>query len=445
MNLSDRLTVAVTKLLYTLHWCLLDAPAKCGIKPAMGVFPLRTIELFVQLLAPYARCVREVDLTFSLESGIAIWQPLWNHYPPSVQSLTRKVFHKFDRNEADATAKSSYSLVRLSDIDKDKVASYFDIAVLKCLSRCQLTEDGLLWSLMYVSRILQSEIMSRSDLCESWPSLNFGRFGSKRAATAQQSVPGILSQLTGRSGHLTPGSPKPGSGSASPVLCNYGLADEDEDPLGLYYIPKKLEEWVNEKGQLRLLSILKVIQYVIPSATVKVYDTLMYNLHMLIELGVANQSSGADQPSKEFNIAMSCLLNLIQVTGCDTDQCLCGVKGYKGDYMRQIAHESFSKLTVQSSKSTLKVLEEYIQGKDAEGVLDFLHAFTGFCFHRDPASPSSSELDRGVVSPMHASLHSSTSTGVAEMKLKNEKNLFSWISDSILKKFKSEEEYCNQV
>ncbi|XP_066269985.1 protein unc-80 homolog isoform X2 [Branchiostoma lanceolatum] len=100
---SDRLRVAETKLLYTLHWILLDAPHEWYSHQddedcenlETKLFPLETIRNFVHLFAPLVNCIRENDLTFRLSKGIRIWKPMWEHRQPEVSCFCVLIKPKF--------------------------------------------------------------------------------------------------------------------------------------------------------------------------------------------------------------------------------------------------------------------------------------------------------------------------------------------------------------
>ncbi|XP_041120448.1 protein unc-80 homolog isoform X3 [Polyodon spathula] len=129
---QDKLGVAETKLLHTLHWMLLDAAQECnheaGVRggrgsswsgsssafihqmenqgspgqPPHGSTPeddehskqklfhksMATVELFVFLFAPLIHRIKESDLTFRLSSGLVIWQPMWEQKQPDVPAFT---------------------------------------------------------------------------------------------------------------------------------------------------------------------------------------------------------------------------------------------------------------------------------------------------------------------------------------------------------------------
>lgn len=98
---ADKLGVGETKLLYTLHWILLDAPDECAQATAAAEenqcdakndvaleHPLTTLQLFVYLFAPLVYSIKESDLTFRLETGLKLWRALWDHKQPDIQSMS---------------------------------------------------------------------------------------------------------------------------------------------------------------------------------------------------------------------------------------------------------------------------------------------------------------------------------------------------------------------
>ncbi|KAH1025785.1 hypothetical protein HUJ05_010443 [Dendroctonus ponderosae] len=82
-----------TKLLYTLHWILLDAAEECAdtdyekdlyhYSHFHYLFSIPTITLFVYLFAPLCNNLKESDFqNFRLENGLKIWQPMWEFRHP---------------------------------------------------------------------------------------------------------------------------------------------------------------------------------------------------------------------------------------------------------------------------------------------------------------------------------------------------------------------------
>lgn len=131
-NNLQNVGTAASKLLYTLHWTLLDAAEECadadreaGIAPREPfpyIFPLTCIQVcfpsiflgktndvpqfcslqssvyplvfqeFVYLFAPLRHLLKEADLqNFRLENGLKIWPALWDYRHPNAQCFTAPV------------------------------------------------------------------------------------------------------------------------------------------------------------------------------------------------------------------------------------------------------------------------------------------------------------------------------------------------------------------
>lgn len=91
-----------TKLLYTLHWIILDAASECDdnttisdtkntVAPVL-LHPLKTIQLFVYLFAPLVNTLEDSDFqSLKLENGLRLWQPLWDYQQPDVPCFSTPV------------------------------------------------------------------------------------------------------------------------------------------------------------------------------------------------------------------------------------------------------------------------------------------------------------------------------------------------------------------
>ena len=94
----DKLGAAETKLLYTLHWIILDAAEECadaefeqGIHRPFDFYLLNitTIEVFIYLFAPLLTYLRASDFLncFRLENGYKIWTPIMKNRHPEIPSF----------------------------------------------------------------------------------------------------------------------------------------------------------------------------------------------------------------------------------------------------------------------------------------------------------------------------------------------------------------------
>ena len=163
---SERLGNAEKDLLYTLHWILAEAPSVCCVIDKESLlFPLTTIEQFVHLLAPHVHTVREDDLTFRLVNGTSLWRALWNHFAPPFTPFTTPVIHSDDEDDdtnespswQNVAQNSRNSVMETSASTDFSAASFFDVAVLKCLFSHGWSEEGIVWGLCYLADYLKRE------------------------------------------------------------------------------------------------------------------------------------------------------------------------------------------------------------------------------------------------------------------------------------------------
>ncbi|XP_023210931.1 protein unc-80 homolog [Centruroides sculpturatus] len=219
----DKLGAAETKLLYTLHWILLDAADECADSEANGysslqtyLFPISVIQVFIYLFAPLTEFMKysEFMTSFRLENGLKIWQPLWEFQHPNVPCFTSLVCPKrhFFKPAEDHFIPTSFGNVFLGagDIDLNKsngfpapktatstpsqeddikcnktskstesfrpekknksfissdvcMATYLDVAVLRCLFISQWLEEGVHWALQYLYNRFQSIAEKRAE------------------------------------------------------------------------------------------------------------------------------------------------------------------------------------------------------------------------------------------------------------------------------------------
>ncbi|KAK3733911.1 hypothetical protein QZH41_000981 [Actinostola sp. cb2023] len=167
----DRLTNPERDLIYTLHWILFEASGICGIEETENLLhPISTVELFVHLLIPHVFKIKEKDLINKLEGGLALWNPLQNHQTPLLPAFCHPVSYK-DPNAEDFVSQSldtdnSARNSRSSDVGSKKSvpaesvfssATFFDVAVLRCLLSSGWYEEGVYWSLIYIGDYLRRE------------------------------------------------------------------------------------------------------------------------------------------------------------------------------------------------------------------------------------------------------------------------------------------------
>jgi hypothetical protein len=100
-----KFTTNEVKLLYALHWIVLDSASECedadneaGLRTSANtssrsyLLSLDDVHLFIFLLAPLVDTVAESDFqTLKLENGLRLWEPLWNYSQPDVPCFTTPV------------------------------------------------------------------------------------------------------------------------------------------------------------------------------------------------------------------------------------------------------------------------------------------------------------------------------------------------------------------
>ena len=108
-----KFTTTEVKLLYALHWVILDAAAECedaenearqhrsssaqqtSSSSMSYLLSLDDIQLFVFLLAPLIDTVEASDFqTLKLENGLRLWEPLWAFSQPDVMCFTIPAKHR---------------------------------------------------------------------------------------------------------------------------------------------------------------------------------------------------------------------------------------------------------------------------------------------------------------------------------------------------------------
>uniref|UniRef100_A0A671LGV2 Protein unc-80 homolog n=1 Tax=Sinocyclocheilus anshuiensis TaxID=1608454 RepID=A0A671LGV2_9TELE len=264
---QDKLGVAETKLLHTLHWMLLEAAQECHQEPGLGhgwsggssgsssayLQPIgnqgltdhngstteeneyaraklyhknmATVELFVFLFAPLINRIKESDLTFRLAGGLVIWQPMWEHRQPDVPAFSAlvkpmrnivtgqisciniivqlgscdflfylgfQVVCESDQPDSSSPSVTGQSCRRGNSVEKGgfsqqafekgfsqpknfsvpggisvsqqaRYATYFDVAVLRCLMQPHWTEEGVHWALIYYLQRLRQILQEKPE------------------------------------------------------------------------------------------------------------------------------------------------------------------------------------------------------------------------------------------------------------------------------------------
>ncbi|KAK7491630.1 hypothetical protein BaRGS_00017083 [Batillaria attramentaria] len=102
---SEKFGICETKLLYTLHWIILDAASECAdadaerlsspnqrLPSSHYMHSLSAVQLFVYLFAPIVHLLKESDFeSLKLENGLRLWQPLWDYQQPDIPCFAAPV------------------------------------------------------------------------------------------------------------------------------------------------------------------------------------------------------------------------------------------------------------------------------------------------------------------------------------------------------------------
>uniref|UniRef100_A0A0N4ZFZ3 UNC80 domain-containing protein n=1 Tax=Parastrongyloides trichosuri TaxID=131310 RepID=A0A0N4ZFZ3_PARTI len=108
---SGNLSSSLVKLLYILHWLLMDSSNECNEDTEISenkdgeeciefknyVFSISNVQHFVYMIVPMLQQIKENELAshFRLESGIKIWKALWSHQIPDVLCFYAPVKQKY--------------------------------------------------------------------------------------------------------------------------------------------------------------------------------------------------------------------------------------------------------------------------------------------------------------------------------------------------------------
>ncbi|CAD6199379.1 unnamed protein product [Caenorhabditis auriculariae] len=97
---------SLQKILYILHWMLIDSASECtdsistkdDSQRATGLFTISAVQLFVYLIAPLAEVITEEEVAqnIRLESGLKIWQAFWQFRQPDVWCFSAPVKQRRD-------------------------------------------------------------------------------------------------------------------------------------------------------------------------------------------------------------------------------------------------------------------------------------------------------------------------------------------------------------
>ncbi|CAR64667.2 Protein unc-80 [Caenorhabditis elegans] len=107
---EKKLPTSLQKILYILHWMLIDSSSECIENAStkddrsvcqsrtQGLFNISSIQLFIYLIAPLADVISEEEVVdnIRLESGLKVWQAIWQFRQPDVWCFSAPVKQRRD-------------------------------------------------------------------------------------------------------------------------------------------------------------------------------------------------------------------------------------------------------------------------------------------------------------------------------------------------------------
>ena len=473
-NTEERLTTAETKLLYTLHWILLNAPNE--VENYSGkLYPLHIVELFIQSIVPYVNCIHPQDLTIRLKEGYEIWKALWEFRSPPLRSFTASVV--LERAESSQAKKSII----------DFQTSFFDLAVLKCLMLPDWHDEGRVWGLQYVLNYLENEekyfveMSNRNSSCSTTDAESEAFVNEKtlKPAHAQPAIGNVnkLKRFYGLSGPLDvekafgqrKGNSKDGhkeirASSSSSVLeaiaALSNLKSDVDEPKT--EVANGAKEFLDENGSLRKTVFLDVVcQIANRSSNARVCNLLLTILEQILEKYVikprdaekdSSDNSTLDLESEEgvnlhsdaipiagkFSLllysqkALGCTINVMRALGCSYG-CGKGIRGVVGKNLRAKTLAMLTRLCKMDAEKFKSFLQNYTKEEDVEVVTNFLHALLGFCTMTLESKSSGKKMSEhfkeksGVVGIVIDSMFPAYVTRLIEFNLEEISNVVSFL------------------
>lgn len=393
LGMTDQLKPFVIKLLYTLHWILMDAYQETS-KPQDDGLYLDTIELFIHMCIPFLSNLRESDLTHSLKSGLNLWQPLWNHLPPRDTLLALPVMKP---NQDLTTLKEECSLFY-------NVATYFDVALVKVMMVDHWTLYGYRWGLQYLQNHFQSILFRLGFDCENCAVIRaINRFTSRKSFAGTMELQGIAKPNE----ILLESKPE--------------VFPEIEDTPS-----ESLREYVNKDGALRIRFILTLIENLVNNPNnFQLSGSLLFVQCQVVEISLDDQNL-FKMLLKHFPSLLFCQIKIMQLFGCERN-CGIGIRS-KAENYRYLAHGYLKRLLYADKERAQSWFEKFASDEKVEDVLHLLHSLFSICdnsvHHQIGKSTLRLLADDGNFDQQEKYLENRNS---------NEKNIIAWMSPPLMR------------
>lgn len=153
----------------------------------------------------------------------------------------------------------------------------------------------------------------------------------------------------------------------------YAGLDENEVPGSSFYITK-------EGGidyEIVLLAVYNVLKRETNTTSLRILETGLNICELLIDCGVLKFGEHA------HNLAIGIIKRALLHLGCPNG-CNDGVRGAQAEFLRLQCNSNLSRLLKQSSTYSKKYFRNMVNESTLPELIEFFHAFVGFCV--DPSS-----------------------------------------------------------
>lgn len=99
-NYKEAFSNYESKMLYTLHWLILNAASECEIPVKDSMHPTSSIQLFVYLFAPLLHKIEGKQFcSLKLQPGLKIWEPMWEFSQPEIPCMSSAVKPRMESDQ----------------------------------------------------------------------------------------------------------------------------------------------------------------------------------------------------------------------------------------------------------------------------------------------------------------------------------------------------------
>ena len=392
LGMTDQLKPFVIKLLYTLHWILMDAYLETSKPNDPGLY-LDSIELFVHMCIPFLSNLHDTDLTHSLKSGLNLWQPLWNHLPPRDTLLAMPVM------------KPRQDLLSGKEDFFYNVATYFDVALIKVMMLDHWTLYGYRWGLQYLQNHFQSILFRQGFDCENCAVIRaINKFTPRKSFSTATDLQGIAKPEN----ILLVKKPE-----VFPTM--------EETP------PDHLKEFVNKEGALKIRFVLTLIENLAKNPNNHhLSGSLLFVQCQIVEISLDDQNM-FKMLLKHFPSLIFCQIKIMQLFGCEKN-CEIGARS-KAENYRYLAHGYLKRLIYADKERAQAWFERFASEEKFEEVLCMLHSLFSICDHS-----TQQQAEKATKRLLSENGNSSQEVKYLENRNSNEKNIIAWVSPHLVKK-----------